>query len=153
MSRRFTAVLLFTFAACATEQTARAPHQDPTSVDAPEAPAALSLTAESEQADHGARSTGAAGDSSQRAPSVDAGTTHDHASGATHDHGAGTTHGHGSGTTHDRASETTHDPASGTGDAKPTVYVCPMHPEIQANGPERCAKCGMKLVPKSEGTP
>ncbi|MCH7648983.1 MAG: hypothetical protein IIA83_10295, partial [Thaumarchaeota archaeon] len=25
-------------------------------------------------------------------------------------------------------------------------YVCPMHPEIKANKPGKCSKCGMKLV-------
>jgi FtsP/CotA-like multicopper oxidase with cupredoxin domain len=28
-----------------------------------------------------------------------------------------------------------------------TTYVCPMHPEVTSTQPERCPKCGMKLVP------
>jgi hypothetical protein len=30
-----------------------------------------------------------------------------------------------------------------------TVYVCPMHPEVTSNAPDRCPKCNMKLVPKN----
>ncbi|MGH3077455.1 MAG: multicopper oxidase domain-containing protein [Gaiellaceae bacterium] len=29
----------------------------------------------------------------------------------------------------------------------PTTYVCPMHPEVTSDKPDRCPKCGMKLVP------
>jgi FtsP/CotA-like multicopper oxidase with cupredoxin domain len=28
----------------------------------------------------------------------------------------------------------------------PVVYACPMHPDFVSDGPERCPKCGMKLV-------
>src|SRR6266568_1507449 len=31
--------------------------------------------------------------------------------------------------------------------ADPTVYTCPMHPEIRSASPGTCPKCGMKLVP------
>ena len=27
-------------------------------------------------------------------------------------------------------------------------YTCPMHPEVVQNGPGKCPKCGMALVPK-----
>ena len=30
----------------------------------------------------------------------------------------------------------------------PTMYVCPMHPEVEQSEPGRCPKCGMALVPK-----
>src|SRR6266581_2541900 len=29
----------------------------------------------------------------------------------------------------------------------PTIYACPMHPEIRSTSPGTCPKCGMKLVP------
>jgi len=32
---------------------------------------------------------------------------------------------------------------------KITVYICPMHPEIQSDKPGNCPKCGMQLVKKS----
>lgn len=32
--------------------------------------------------------------------------------------------------------------------AAPTIYTCPMHPEVQSPTPGKCPKCGMDLVPK-----
>ena len=29
----------------------------------------------------------------------------------------------------------------------PTSYVCPMHPHVTSDSPDRCPECGMKLVP------
>jgi len=34
--------------------------------------------------------------------------------------------------------------------AELTVYVCPMHPEVQSDEAGSCPKCGMNLVPQSE---
>lgn len=30
------------------------------------------------------------------------------------------------------------------------MYTCPMHPEVRQEGPGRCPKCGMALVPEAE---
>src|SRR5437660_4322405 len=37
--------------------------------------------------------------------------------------------------------------------ANPTIYTCPMHPEVRSTSPGTCPICGMKLVPiaKTEG--
>src|SRR5881409_2025792 len=34
--------------------------------------------------------------------------------------------------------------------ADPTIYACPMHPEIRSTSPGTCPKCGMKLVAVSK---
>jgi hypothetical protein len=36
---------------------------------------------------------------------------------------------------------------------EPTMYTCPMHPEVQQPGPGECPKCGMKLVPSTKPAP
>ena len=33
------------------------------------------------------------------------------------------------------------------------LYTCVMHPEVISDKPGKCPKCGMKLVPKRDGTP
>ncbi len=30
---------------------------------------------------------------------------------------------------------------------KPTIYICPMHPDERSTKPGRCPRCGMNLVP------
>jgi FtsP/CotA-like multicopper oxidase with cupredoxin domain len=44
------------------------------------------------------------------------------------------------------------DPAAGDGGAGPTVYACPMHPEVTSDQPGRCPKCGMKLLAAGSGS-
>jgi hypothetical protein len=47
------------------------------------------------------------------------------------------------------STSTTAAPAASAGQA----YTCPMDPEVVHNGPGRCPKCGMALVPKAGGAP
>jgi hypothetical protein len=37
-------------------------------------------------------------------------------------------------------------------DRKPaaaTAYICPMHPDVRRDPPEKCPRCGMALVPEN----
>ena len=36
------------------------------------------------------------------------------------------------------------------GNPAPTIYTCPMHRDVRQQGPGKCPKCGMELLP--EGT-
>jgi len=54
-------------------------------------------------------------------------------------------HGHEHG---GNATPSDKDKSGGAEKPKATVYTCPMHPEVAADKPGRCPKCGMKLVPK-----
>lgn len=38
--------------------------------------------------------------------------------------------------------------SSAVADAGPTIYTCPMHPQITSPSPGRCPICGMNLVPR-----
>ena len=38
-------------------------------------------------------------------------------------------------------------------EAGPALYACPMHPEVEQEGPGKCPKCGMYLERKGEGAP
>ena len=40
------------------------------------------------------------------------------------------------------------EPAEPTKSEKGTIYTCPMHPEVEQDGPGSCPKCGMALEPK-----
>jgi membrane fusion protein, copper/silver efflux system len=42
---------------------------------------------------------------------------------------------------------TQRDSAVAKADASPTIWTCPMHPQIVRHEPGRCPKCGMELVP------
>lgn len=39
------------------------------------------------------------------------------------------------------------------GEGAAVVYVCPMHPEVVADAPGSCPKCGMKLMPSENAAP
>jgi Cu+-exporting ATPase len=41
------------------------------------------------------------------------------------------------------------EPSAPLGAAEKTIYTCPMHPEVEQEGPGDCPKCGMDLEPKT----
>lgn len=41
---------------------------------------------------------------------------------------------------------------NGLGQHNASKYTCSMHPEIENDGPGKCPKCGMNLVPKEDNT-
>jgi FtsP/CotA-like multicopper oxidase with cupredoxin domain len=43
------------------------------------------------------------------------------------------------------------DPAASASDG-PVTYICPMHPEVTSDTPDRCPKCGMKLLAATPGS-
>jgi Cu+-exporting ATPase len=43
------------------------------------------------------------------------------------------------------------DEAKADGGAESGIYTCPMHPEVEQEGPGDCPKCGMDLEPKEAG--
>jgi hypothetical protein len=47
-----------------------------------------------------------------------------------------------------KKTETT-DTAPSASPATVQKYTCPMHPEVIQDGPGKCPKCGMDLVPKT----
>lgn len=42
---------------------------------------------------------------------------------------------------------TSHEPEDARSEQSGSLYTCPMHPEVQQNGPGSCPKCGMALEP------
>lgn len=55
------------------------------------------------------------------------------------------------------AGETAHETPAVAPPAEPsdghTTYTCPMHPEVVADRPGSCPKCGMRLVPRKAPSP
>jgi hypothetical protein len=47
-----------------------------------------------------------------------------------------------------KKTETSSSPAAST-PAVAQKYTCTMHPEVVQDGPGKCPKCGMELVPKT----
>jgi FtsP/CotA-like multicopper oxidase with cupredoxin domain len=45
------------------------------------------------------------------------------------------------------------DPTASVAGTGPTVYACPMHPEVTGDEPGRCPKCGMKLLAAAAPAP
>jgi hypothetical protein len=164
---------LLTLAACASEPRRPPSNLDPSSPDAPEAPPAALPSTLSEpvvsapttpaqgHAGHGgaardggtptapmgaghAHHGGAAAQPSPDAGTAPSGHEHHGASAAPTARDAGTASGPMSA---DHAHATPSRDAGTT-----TVYTCPMHPEVRAEQPGRCPKCGMKLVPEQPET-
>jgi hypothetical protein len=48
-----------------------------------------------------------------------------------------------------KETETTGSTAPSASPATAQKYTCTMHPEVVQDGPGKCPKCGMELVPKA----
>ena len=137
------AIAALTISACAAEVKRVPPALDPASAEAPEGwqetPRSLAgpLSREAmpltEQAPKATDAPDHAHTGPTREQPADGPSEHEKSAG----HGApGRAPGHSNG-------------HSEHGEARqPTVYACPMHPEVRQDRPGSCPKCGMKLVPE-----
>lgn len=48
---------------------------------------------------------------------------------------------------HPQTGEETMDETTNRSQDASGVWTCPMHPEVRSDGPGKCPKCGMNLVP------
>ena len=132
----FTAIMSAALLTVSAWAWASEPKRSPTAMDpsnpaAPESPAlALSALSRADEAPPvPAQYPGQPRDRAPAGPASAAEHGHDHGSNASSDK--------------DKSVE-----AENAGKPKATAYTCPMHPEVVADKPGRCPKCGMKLVPK-----